>query len=327
MREGTYIEFSNVGWEVFCDRYNAEVVTGLAVSTATKVDTVFSHIDRILNPSRLREVTTSKVSHFQATLRSEGKAESTIASYLAHLKAALRWAVRVELLHKAPEIVKPKRAKSSKVMKGRPITGEEFDRMLSEVNEDTVGVGIKHWKHLLRGLWLSGLRLSEAMLLTWDDQTKLRVDLTGRRPMLIIPAELEKGHKDRRLPITPDFYELLATTPEEQRLGCVFTVPTKPGPGRLNLTSVKKTISAIGKAANVKVDEKQNGDEIKVKFASAHDLRRSFGERWAKKVMPQVLMEMMRHESMETTLKFYVGRNADATADVLWGMSDQVSIG
>ncbi len=29
-------------------------------------------------------------------------------------------------------------------------------------------------------------------------------------------------------------------------------------------------------------------------------------------------MELMRHESIETTLKFYVGRNAQATADVLW---------
>jgi len=34
--------------------------------------------------------------------------------------------------------------------------------------------------------------------------------------------------------------------------------------------------------------------------------------------MPQTLMELMRHESIETTMKYYVGRNAEATADVLW---------
>jgi integrase len=56
----------------------------------------------------------------------------------------------------------------------------------------------------------------------------------------------------------------------------------------------------------------------KVKFASAHDLRRSFGERWASRVMPQVLMELMRHESIDTTMKFYVGRNAQSTAALLW---------
>lgn len=54
------------------------------------------------------------------------------------------------------------------------------------------------------------------------------------------------------------------------------------------------------------------------KFASAHDLRRSFGERWSLDVMPQTLMQLMRHESMETTLKFYVGRNAEKVADTLY---------
>ena len=56
----------------------------------------------------------------------------------------------------------------------------------------------------------------------------------------------------------------------------------------------------------------------KLKFASAHDLRRSFGERWAMRVLPQVLQEMMRHESIETTMRYYVGQNAERTADALW---------
>ena len=67
--------------------------------------------------------------------------------------------------------------------------------------------------------------------------------------------------------------------------------------------------------AGVKVHE---SDTAKVKYASAHDLRRSFGERWAMRVMPHVLQQLMRHESIETTMKFYVGRNAETTADALW---------
>lgn len=35
-------------------------------------------------------------------------------------------------------------------------------------------------------------------------------------------------------------------------------------------------------------------------------------------VESQVLMDLMRHESIETTLKYYVGRNAETTADALW---------
>jgi hypothetical protein len=55
-----------------------------------------------------------------------------------------------------------------------------------------------------------------------------------------------------------------------------------------------------------------------VKYASAHDLRRAFGERWARRVMPQDLMELMRHESIDTTMRYYVGRNAQDTAKRLW---------
>ncbi len=53
-------------------------------------------------------------------------------------------------------------------------------------------------------------------------------------------------------------------------------------------------------------------------FSSAYDLRRAFGFRWSRRVMPTVLRELMRHESIETTMKYYVGVNAEATADELW---------
>ena len=34
--------------------------------------------------------------------------------------------------------------------------------------------------------------------------------------------------------------------------------------------------------------------------------------------MPAQLMELMRHESIDTTLSYYVGRNAERTAAALW---------
>ncbi len=48
------------------------------------------------------------------------------------------------------------------------------------------------------------------------------------------------------------------------------------------------------------------------KYASAHDLRRSFGTRWASRVKPTTLQLLMRHESIETTLKYYVAQDTDA---------------
>ena len=73
---------------------------------------------------------------------------------------------------------------------------------------------------------------------------------------------------------------------------------------------MSKVVSSIGEKAKVRVDVK--------KTASAHDLRRAFGERWAARLMPAQLMELMRHESIDTTLSYYVGRNAERTAAILW---------
>jgi integrase len=219
-------------------------------------------------------------------------------------------------------------------MKGRPITREEFERMLGKIQKaifadvDTAeqpkpdaaahqAAVVASWHFYLEGLWASGLRLAESLEVCWDRDDKLCVDLGGKRPVLRILAELEKGHRDRMLPISPEFAEFLLRTPAAERTGYVFKPLARRVKGpRLTEHRVGEIVSTIGRAAGVKVNtDPKTG---KVKFASAHDLRRSFGERWASRVMPQVLMELMRHESIETTMKFYVGRNAQATADVLW---------
>jgi hypothetical protein len=42
------------------------------------------------------------------------------------------------------------------------------------------------------------------------------------------------------------------------------------------------------------------------KYASTHDARRAFG-----KVIPSILQQLMGHSSIDTTLRFYVGKNAN----------------
>jgi hypothetical protein len=54
------------------------------------------------------------------------------------------------------------------------------------------------------------------------------------------------------------------------------------------------------------------------KFASAHDKRRAFVTRWASKLKPTQLRELMRYASINTTLAYYVGEDVEATADALW---------
>ena len=330
----------NIRWEEFRIRYESEVVSGLAPRTGEKISAVFNVLETLVPQvatGKLRDLSPERLSRWQQELRKGGRSESTIAGHLAHLRASLQWATDMGMIPEVPKLKRPKRAKKggTSPMKGRPITTEEFERMLGKVSEALFGKPkeataeqldgqrdvAETWKQLLRGLWWSGLRLGEALALYWDRSDRLCVDLSGRRPMLRIPAELEKGNRDRLLPMSPEFAEFLLATPEADRRGRVFrpqmkrsvTVPTSGRVGR--------TISRIGKLAGVKVHTHPTTG--KVKHASAHDLRRSFGERWSTRVNTATLMQLMRHECIQTTMRYYVGRNAETTADALWSAYEQ----
>jgi len=263
LREGRYTSPSKIGWDDFRERYEQEVLPSLAAGTELKVKGVFNKVEEILQPMKLRDLTAERLSYYQSALRRQGRAEDTIAGHLAHLRSALQWAVRIGMLSQLPAITKPRRAKGASAMKGRPITTEEFERMLAET-EDVVGVSAtESWKHYLAGLWLSGLRFSESMELSWDDGGKLCIDLSDEFPMLRIPAELEQGHKDRLLPIVPGFAEFLLAIPEEERHGYVFNPLSLDGKARLKRDRVMRRTCEIGEKANVKVSSDAQGKKVK----------------------------------------------------------------
>lgn len=301
LQNGRYKAPSRVTWEEFRDKYESEVLSGLAKNTDIKVSGILDSVETIINPDRVREITSERLSFYVAKQRKKGLSESTLASHVAHLRAALGYAVEWGYLLKMPELPRQQRAKSSKVMKGRPITGEEFERMLSNT-ELVVGADASlSRQRLLRGLWLSGLRLSEALSLRWDDAPDaIVVDLSGRRAMFRIPAAAEKGNRDRILPVAPEFAEFLEATPNAERIGSVFPLAyRRKGRGdAVQMQWASATISAIGSKAGVVVNPDTG------KTASAHDLRRAFGQRWAARVMPAVLQQLMRHQDINTTLKF-----------------------
>lgn len=251
---------------------------------------------------------------------------------LPQLGSALTWAVRWGMLPKRPDMGGGSKKSKGKMSKGRPITGEEFDRMLAKVPDivlkdernprisrdyaDSERI-VESWRHYLRGLWLSGLRLGESLELFWDRDDRPRIDLSGRRPMLRIPGALQKSGKDEILPITPGFAEFLEQTPERRRRERVFNPLRRlHGGGRLTDDRVIRIVSEIGEAAGISVwTHPVTGT---VKHASAHDLRRSFGFRWARRVMPAVLQKLMRHESINTTMDDYATSSAGAIADQVW---------
>ena len=317
LREGRYAPKNSISWEAFRDRFEEEVLPALAANTDNLYKTTFNSVERIVNPKHLRDVNAERISFFQSKLRAKRLSEHTIRCYLAHLRAALSWAKSMGLIHEVPVITFPKRAKKLRMMKGRPLTEDEFELLLKKTSVVVGEEGSELWRRLLTGLWFSGLRLSESINLSWDNPDQIKVDFTGRRPMLHIPSELEKGNEDRMYPVAPEFAEFLLKTSVAERVGPVFPLVDRYGKqSGFRMDWVSKVISKIGKEAKIKVGASKRTK--KPKYASAHDLRRSFGDRWARLVMPQTLRELMRHASIETTLRYYVGFNAEKTADILW---------
>jgi hypothetical protein len=86
------------------------------------------------------------------------------------------------------------------------------------------------------------------------------------------------------------------------------TVGTTP----LETHHVGQIVDKIGVKSGVIVNA------IEGKHASAHGLRRTFGTRWARRVMPAVLQKLMRHANVQTTMQYYVDLNVDEVADSLW---------
>lgn len=332
LNDGTYARPSRITWQEFRERWVAEKGPEVADKTVEAATTAFNWVERTIGkPDLLRKMTTATIVRLKAKAREGGMKDTTLGAHLGHLKAALSWANKHGLLAVMPRIEKPTRAKGVRFMRGRPCTEEEFDRIVlavPKVRPHDAAV----WTRYLRGLWLSGLRSEESVVLSWDQDAPFCVDLSGRRPVFRIRAEAQKAGRDEILPMTPDFAEFLLETPEADRHGRVFPLNRMDNGQPFADGKVGGIVGQFGKRAGVVVNRTRkpvwvdlpDGTRKKVvkdnvpEFATSHTFRRAFGSRWARRVPTITLQKLMRHASIETTVRFYVDIDADELADELW---------
>lgn len=242
---------------------------------------------------------------YEVSLRKAAISVNTVATYMKHMRTALYWAAERGYIAGGQKIKVP--AGSDDQMKGRAIEDAEFKLMLAAVDE-VIPAYAAEWKHYLNGLWLSGLRRSESIRLSWtagDGFEILQSDLFWK---FRIRPNNQKNRKGQICVMTPDFVEWLQkSTPNDERKGLVFN-PVGYRGNRLTESEVGRMVSEFGRTAGIITDEAEG------RHATCHDLRRSFGTRWASRVMPADLKELMRHDSIETTMKYYVSQNTDALA-------------
>jgi integrase len=164
---------------------------------------------------------------------------------------------------------------------------------------------------VLRVLWVTGLRLGEALQLSWT-KGPFRLALDGEFPLLEIAADSDKSGRASVLPLTPEAVAWFRSTPERERRGLVLAPKTPDGRILNRLDTISKTIARLGRLAGVVVSTDP------VRYASAHDLRRSFAARLAPRVRAPLLQQLMRHSSIQTTLTYYATADAQAVARELY---------
>ncbi len=107
------------------------------------------------------------------------------------------------------------------------------------------------------------------------------------------------------------YYDDPVTGKREQR-------STKKTGRPISASNVGRIVRKIGERAGVVVNRDAEN------FAGAHDLRRSFGTRWALRVRPATLQKLMRHTDIKTTMTFYVTLATDDVAAELRGQHQPV---
>lgn len=325
----------NMPWDEFRERFTALQLSTLRDGSASDAESRLDIATRILKPRTLGDVANAEaLTELQSRLLAGAESRydpprrrsaHTVRTHVAAVLAALNWAESMGWLPAVPKIKRVKVAKLKR-MKGRPIVAEEFERMLTVTPKEVGEEAADSWDFVLRGLWESGLRISELMAMSWDDPGQIMpVWQRGALPVLEIPHELQKNATEESIPMLPDLESLLLEIPEEQRTGWVFNpqslqgrIGRKARHGRPEPEWVSKVIVRIGKKAGVIVEPANAKRGTATKYASAHDLRRSCAQRLLDAGVPErEVQAVMRHASFETTRRHYAPGNVQKSAAVL----------
>ena len=252
--------------------------------------TVCGHVEAFGAPAKLEQVNGAWVARWEHWLRHRPLSEASVATYLAHLRAALRWAARQQppLLARPPAI----RVSAWKEPRARAVQGEEFERLLMAAER------VRPHDHQFASLWISalyytGLRLGSLYALSWDESADVWLDTSRDYPLIRMRPRGSKSRQQRVTPPLPEFWPLVEAF---DRSGFVLPWPVRRH--RIARRTVQKVVTQIGKRAGV-ITNPQTGHT-----ATAHDLRRSYATALARRYGYGAAQLGAGHADIETTMHY-----------------------
>ena len=152
--------------------------------------------------------------------RYETRSPHTVNSVLRAVMAFMRFCKGRDWVREVPDV---QRVEFNEVMKGRPISEDEFQKML-DVTILVVGKdSAASWIFAMQVLWESGFRVGDLMDFSWDNPRHIHPiwpTQANRLPTIAIPSSQKNG-RVQEVPMLPGLEALLCNVPEDQRTGWV----------------------------------------------------------------------------------------------------------
>ncbi|MEO1527980.1 MAG: site-specific integrase [Planctomycetota bacterium] len=252
----------------------------------------------------------------ETSMRSTGVEESTIKSNMATLWSIISWGQDYDMI---PDFRRPRKRKGKREKqirntkaKGRSLSFEEIERM-----EAAIPLVIKRGEqpeafvNALHAMRLIGLRLSECYLFCWEPLDGVHYPMRLERDTAAIQfADVQKSGIESEVPLTNEAIEWLRKLSKEEPW------PFRTfGPKGQHKTHDRlgRVLSAAGRRARIVVKRWSKPDGEKVKYASAHDLRRTFATNLQRDLTISERQRLTRHADASTLLDHY----SDAPTPVL----------
>lgn len=320
-------------WSSFKQRFEKSYLPMLAPRAREKPRTMVKRFDEMLKRRGLANLACSDITgemllEIREQMMEAGLARATIRSNMNTLWAIVHWGIDAELL---PEIRRPRerKQKGDRISaRGRSLTMEEIERMIQAIEDnpefvngkgETVRVRAAEENsdriiRAIHGMRLIGLRLEDAHLFRWDPRPGYHypINLDGRMPRIAISPEQKSGDAEE-IPLTPAAAQWLRSLEHDSEYVC-RAIGAKGEHRTAN--RMGRVIANAGRACRI-MTKPTGGRGGGPKYASAHDLRRTF----VNSVLPGLTLSeaqvLSRHKDKQTLLTYYADSKIEALAEKL----------
>ena len=265
---------------------------------------------------RCRHITMELIRKVETSMRSTGVEESTVKSNMDTLWSILTFGQELERPLINPALTRPKKRRGKKAKqlqqkkrksKGRALHPKEVAAMEAAIVEcckdceKTDG-----FLRAMSAMRLIGMRLQDAWLFHWipTEGTHYPVDLNSDKPAIHF-SSVQKSGEDQLIPLTPAAAKWLrtieATRPPNASPWVCRTVGLR-GEHRTN-SRLGRVIADAGKRANIVV---KRFSDTKIKYASAHDLRRTFAQEMYAYLRDRDNVSGLTRHADPQTLEYYL---------------------